>query len=777
MWCRYFNKTLTCLILMIFMLGSSIAQRYPLVWQAPSENPYFIGRGDVLDDIENILEKSFVKIAVITGAQGFGKTQTVKKYVYQNFAKYDIVWWFRANQYLQPQFENFALDIAPYLKIDPQSLKDIGPESLVRLIKEKIRQLNLKCLIIFDDATSYSDIEQYLLFSHENNIHTLVTSKNGNFSESPIKIKPFSLENSISYLDNFLPKESHELKVQLAERLGNCPAAISQSIDYIKNYPGMTIKKYLELHSAKKTALLPRYISSKKLGGSMDEYEKDLIAATQMNLADLKDQSPEAYNLLGLMSLFYRDEIHFEYLEKWHHLKGIKTDLMALMDTINNYSFIEITSEKTNKGTYITMQELIQSTITSLLPKDDSCRLIDEGIDTIKETFGDRSDENAATILNDNRPLLNLIRLSHEAHHLDHHTPELMSMRIRGLDILIGMLRDFPNAEKIIEHLETDLQKNVFVSTGDKVLYLVNMALYSAIRNPNYEKALDYGVQSLTLSEKVPERNDERLRILSNLIQHSCLCGLIKNCPKYIEMADKLYEKAQFPAYKGLYLIAKNVYLIDTGDFEGVIKSVNDHRDIIEHRKDFPYMKYFILNQLAEALIKTGKISEAEKPLEEAIKYARDYHGENEQNMFFGKYYVLKGMCLLKDKSNTNQARELMEKGVEILGGRFGASNKHKLQGFGHLQLAKLYHKDNRLAEAKDHYMQSEMVFDSILKEKAIDDVCDLYKQLVILGVDMKDERLTHDYLNKLKKVFGINHPGTIGAITHLDERGIQLPF
>lgn len=777
MWYRYFNKTLTCLILMIFMLGSSIAQRCPLVWQAPSENPYFIGREDVLDDIENILEKSFVKIAVITGAQGFGKTQTVKKYVYQNFAKYDIVWWFRANQYLQPQFEKFALDIAPYLKIDPQSLKNIGPENLVRLIKEKIRQLNLKCLIVFDDAASYSDIEQYLLFSHENNIHTLVTSKNGNISESLIKIKPFSLENSVSYLDKFLPKESYESKVELAERLGNCPAAISQSIDYIKNYPGMTIKKYLELHSVSKAALLPRHISSKKLGGSMDEYEKDLIASTQMNLTDLKAQSAEAYNLLGLMSLFYRDEIPFEYLEKWHHLKGIKTDLMTLVDTINNYSFIEITSEKTNKGTYITMQELIQNTITSLLPKGDSCRLIDEGIKTIQEAFGERSDENAAMILKDNRPLLNLIRLSHEAHQLNHHTPELMSMRIRGLDILIGMLRDFPNAEKIIEHLETDLKNNVFISTGDKVLYLANMALYLAIRNPDYDKALDYGIQALTLSEKVPERSDERLRILSNLIQHSCLCGLTEDCPKYIKMADELYEKAQFPAYKGLYLIAKNVYLMDTGDFEGVIKSVNDHRDIIEHRKDFPYMKYFILNQLAEALIKMDKISEAEKPLEEATKYAKDYHGENEQNMFFGKYYVLKGMCLSKDKAHMNQARELMEKGVEILGGRFGASNKHKLQGFGHLQLGKLHHKNNRLAEAKDHYMQSEMVFDSILKEKTIDDVCELYKQLAILGVDMKDERLTHDYLNKLKNVFGINHPGTIATITHLDERGIQLPF
>jgi hypothetical protein len=47
---------------------------------------------------------------------------------------------------------------------------------------------------------------------------------------------------------------------------------------------------------------------------------------------------------------------------------------------------------------------------------------------------------------------------------------------------------------------------------------------------------------------------------------------------------------------------------------------------------------------------------------------------------------------------------------------------------------------------------------------------------LAILGVDMKDERLTNDYLNKLTKVFGINHQGTIATITHMDERGIQLP-
>src|SRR5688572_18346007 len=94
-----------------FLETSSFSNLSPLVWNAPSENPNFVGREDILHEVLNLFNKAPLKIAVISGPPGYGKTQTAKRYVYQNFAKYDVVWWFRTNQYLKPQFERFALAI------------------------------------------------------------------------------------------------------------------------------------------------------------------------------------------------------------------------------------------------------------------------------------------------------------------------------------------------------------------------------------------------------------------------------------------------------------------------------------------------------------------------------------------------------------------------------------------------------------------------------------------------------------------------------------------
>jgi len=171
----------------LFQLNT-LSTPFPKAWNVPPENPNFVGRVDVLTEISNLLNTSSSKIVVISGPQGFGKTQIAKRFVYKNFANYDVVWWFRVNQYLKSQFEEFALVIAPFLGVDiPQSMQSIGHEHLITIIKEGIRRKNLKCLIVFDDAQAYSEIESYIPFSHDKNIHTIVTTKNGNFSTQAIQ--------------------------------------------------------------------------------------------------------------------------------------------------------------------------------------------------------------------------------------------------------------------------------------------------------------------------------------------------------------------------------------------------------------------------------------------------------------------------------------------------------------------------------------------------------------------------------------------------------------
>ena len=43
-------------------------------------------------------------------------------------------------------------------------------------------------------------------------------------------------------------------------------------------------------------------------------------------------------------------------------------------------------------------------------------------------------------------------------------------------------------------------------------------------------------------------------------------------------------------------------------------------------------------------------------------------------------------------------------------------------------------------------------MYNKILKEKKIDDVSELYKDLTLLGVKMKDEKIVHTYLKGLRK-------------------------
>lgn len=339
-------------------MGGTLAS-VPKVWNVPRDNPNFVGRKDLLKNIFRGFQDQTGNTVIISGPQGFGKTQTAKHYAHQHYKEYDVVWWFRANQYIKRQFETFALEIAPCLGLDiEKTIHALTPERLVSLINAGIRQKNFKCLIIFDDAQSYRDIEPYLLFSHEQAIHTLITTKNAVFSEKSFQIQPFQRKDSIQYIHNFLPNESQKSQELLATHLSDCPIALALAVDYIKHYPGMTIERYINQHrevqqKEKSLPFLPQ-LPEKKLGGPIDDYEKDLVVSIKMNLNELK-KNKEAPNLLSLLSLLHRDEIPITLVENYLKKRKHGDDLKQLLDLINQYSFIEITAAKNNKGVYMSM--------------------------------------------------------------------------------------------------------------------------------------------------------------------------------------------------------------------------------------------------------------------------------------------------------------------------------------------------------------------------------------------------------------------------------------
>jgi len=784
MWLNYSHswlKVLSFFCILLWLQPVANPASFPQVWNMPMDNPYFVGRGEILGEISRIFKKTSLRTAVISGHQGFGKSQVAKRYAHQHFEEYDVVWWFRANQYIKPQFERFALELGSYLNLNlEKTIRNIAHERLVSLIKEACRRKNLKCLIIFDDAQTYKDIEPYILFSHRNTIHTLITTKNATFSEKTLQIQPFKRKESIQYIGIFLTHEPQEAKDLLANHLSDCPVALAIAVDYIKHYPGMTIERYIAQYkqTQEKEKLLPSLTPTmeEKLGGSTDGYEKDLLIAIKMNLSKLK-KNDVAFQLLGLLSLLHRDEIPVALVESFLQKRKSGDDLKKLVGLINQYSFIEVTAAKNNKGAYMSMQELVQRIVNSLIPVADKKRLIDEAAMLLKESFMGRSDDVTQAILKDNAPLLHTFAISEGADRIGYHTYNLTFIRIRAFGVLMGVLRDYEKSKVIIDHLSRDISYKIPFSKEDEILYNINLALFTGVYETNYEKGIELTKKALDISESLGMFPEEQIRMIANLIQYYALSGLEKECIPLLEKGDKLLPLSQSAPYNVLYVFATTIFLMDQGEIQRTIDLIHQYQHLLDKQNFYPNMRFYTLNQLAEALIKKGEIEEAKHTLILSERYGKEFYGSEQNNSFFGNLHVLKAMCLFPDPQSYEAAKSLINTALNIQEKYFKSTDKHRNQAFAHLQLGKLFQRYHQYDKAKINYIKSERIFDKVLKNKKIDDVSELYKSLATLGIDTKDESLTHAYFKKQVDTFGLDHPKTKDILLCLDKKGLVLPF
>ena len=131
-------------------------------------------------------------------------------------------------------------------------------------------------------------------------------------------------------------------------------------------------------------------------------------------------------------------------------------------------------------------------------------------------------------------------------------------------------------------------------------------------------------------------------------------------------------------------------------------------------------MRFFTLNQLGEALLKKGELEEAKRMLALAEQQGKEFYGDNDQNNFFGKLYVLKAVCLFKEPQTLERAKILIERGIQVFEKIYQGTDKHRNQAFAHLQLGKLFHQYQQYDQAKTHYLKSEAIFDKMLKLRTI---------------------------------------------------------
>ncbi len=781
---KYFGRIVWVFLLFISMslpLSASV-----VVKNIPPQNPYFVGREDFLQLISKKLMTDPEKMVVVTGPHGFGKTLLVKRYCARSLDQYDIIWWFNGSEFLDQQFQDFvlALDEAYQLNLKGK-LSAIGHSQLVNIIQDTIRRKKLKCLFVFDEMCFPKDIQIYGALIRQPGIHAIVTTRNTNFSVAPLILSPFQRQESLTYIHQFFPQEARQYVEELAARLNNHPLSLAVAVNYIKNCPDMTIAFYLQKHNAVQG--ISREIMQEAaqrfgspLGTNKDGYVKNSLQAIQMNLLELKKMSPTAYRLVCFLSLLHHTSLTPDDVAWWlKHMKS-QEDVLATIQLMNRCFW---TDQLVVKGKpHMHMHELVQKSIRTLIPNDEKIDHIEEGVKLLEETFHQRSDLVVASLMKDNTPLLHLLDLSEEAQFIDYHSPRLTALRVRGLDVLIGHLRnyekgDYEKANFIINCLQKDFDRGIHLHKEDEILYNTNLFSLSLSSPSDHDNGLDKGLENafkaLNLIEKEPGLYEEKIRLYSNLIQYHALTGVLEEGKHYIQKGRDIFCSSQSDAYNALFVYVSLMFHLEEGEIDETISHIQEHKALLNRQELYPSLRFYPLSILGEALIKKGKIEEAQKVLSTAEKLAREFY-DGESVSFFGRLWVLKGYAqsLLGDYQ---QAQDLIQRSIQIYDVIYKFPDKHQNQAFAHFVLGKNYYLDGQHDAAKQELLYSERIYQKVQKSQRRSDVSDLYKTLVQVGADLKDEELIRNFLKKQVDTFGLRHPRTREIYAYLDEKGIVV--
>ncbi|AEV91717.1 NB-ARC domain-containing protein [Rickettsia slovaca] len=209
-----------------------------------------IVHNEILQQIEETLnEKRFVTISAFAGA---GKTTLAIKYGdRQTQAKKKIV------RFINVDSADKVLEACRQLtKEFTIYVIDEKEENIIRLVHERIANLNSAILFIFDNVEDHKDIEPYLnsiINILNDKAQVIITTKNNNLSddiENIILVESFSKKEAILYLKKSLKNRLNKKDIdKLVEDFGSNDAAspyrLSKAVAYLKANKLLKVNDYI----------------------------------------------------------------------------------------------------------------------------------------------------------------------------------------------------------------------------------------------------------------------------------------------------------------------------------------------------------------------------------------------------------------------------------------------------------------------------------------------------------------------------------------------------
>ena len=277
--------------------GPRAATVAPRIWNVPNRNADFTGREPILERLHDELAgdgTAVVLARAVYGLGGVGKTQVALEYAHRFQGDYYLIWWINAEQPLEISLA--LTELAARLGLQTS---DNAAEAAAAALEQLRRDRSGQWLLIFDNAEDPEDLAPFLPTGSG---HILITSRNQAWTHYAelVELDVFNRQESLAHLMHHVPglAEGDALRVSMA--VGHLPLAIEQAAAWLAE-TGMPAALYAEWLETQTTSTLAL--------NKPPDYAKPVVAAWNLSIDRLKQESPASVRLLQILAFCSPDSI------------------------------------------------------------------------------------------------------------------------------------------------------------------------------------------------------------------------------------------------------------------------------------------------------------------------------------------------------------------------------------------------------------------------------------------------------------------------------------
>ncbi|MBX9697427.1 MAG: hypothetical protein K2X53_05030 [Alphaproteobacteria bacterium] len=756
----------------IFLWPHAAFGNYPKLWNVPLQNENFVGRAQELEQIRTTFKKSKgFQYMAITGLAGMGKTQLAKQFCHQNYASYNIVWWFDGSKNLSDQIKSFAEEWNRYNLTDPIPIYDLSLENLVNYVKNKLRVTPHSWLLVFDNVETKHSIHNYFPSRHGKSLgHVLLTSKNSTGWISFIQLKKFSRVDSKKLLKKILQSLDNAQTTLLAETLSDYPLALMQAAAFIKTNPSISPLNYTTLYH--KTGLhTATHTMEPKMdnGNILDNYESTAESALTLSLNKIKEDNKDAFELALFLSHLGPREIPDELLKLWVKINSPNANYDQLIHCLLEHSLIDRADTSSISSLIYTMHEITQKVIQHYASKEQRGHTLEIALKTMNDFLDLPSDVLVTCLLKNKDVLFHAQKLAEHSSILSLRNAELLHLSVKLLEYDLSGIRDYELAQKELASIE-ELNKNIsFPSILVEALYFINKGNYYSWKNADYTSSIKFMKKGYRLLESLDGYADEKMRSLTNLAQFEILKGNVDSASQYIQAGSQFLEDSKSDIYKSLFHFAKALIAIDQGKLEEAYQETLLEEELFKNIKDYPTLRFAQQIQKSEILIKMNQHKQAAEVARTVLEASKKFF-QTEDHTITARSKVMLGLALANEGS-FDKGLKLIDEAIATYNKTYQGDQKHANQAFSHKTRGDILSFKGDISGAFKEYEVAREIYKIVYANDTIDDISALYLSFVQVGLKLKDDFIVKKYFQKHLIAFGADHPRTKLIIKEMEQQ------